>query len=77
MSLTDEDYELGKNDLYKAIQHLTFYIERFYNDGLYNNIAQGGKFEVMIELYAEYFEICDQIDQQAEIAKRKDKNESE
>lgn len=73
MSLTPEDYEIGKNDLYLAIQHLTRYVERFYPDGLYHNITQGGKFEVMIELYGEYFEICDEVDRMIKINKGKNK----
>jgi hypothetical protein len=73
MSLCEEDYEIGKNDLYLAIQHLTHYVERFYPDGLYHHIANGGKFEIMIELYGEYFQLMDEIDRQKVIDEGKKK----
>ena len=70
MSLSEQDYEIGKIDLFWAIRHLTQYIERFYPDGLHHHITNSGKFELMIDLYIEYFQLIDEIDRQKVIDER-------
>lgn len=73
MSLSEEDYEIGKIDLYWAIRHLSQYVERFYDHDLQHQIKNGGKFAVMIDLYIEYFQLMDEIDRQKVIDERKKK----